>query len=233
MFLRTDFKQGDPVRKVANAQNLVRVANILEGLQVIGGHLVRNYNAEGLGWLLVIDGASDGYQPSDSLGIVTSDRLYAVDSLSRGRLGRFNHTGFDSTGYVAARDIHVHHDVCADTAWSLKPYRQIRSYIPVSDTTTPVHEVLSRTSGDKLVWAAPGKVMVDSADTMAYLGAQFADTAAYDSASDVTIKAVVTAGKAMRLMLKVGSTITAPTYLLALDSLGTVRKVEVTDTCDT
>ena len=144
MFLRTDFKEGDPVRKVANAQNLVRMANILEGLQVIGGHVVRNYPAEGLGWLLVIDGASVGDVPAPAGGVsfVTSDRLFSVDSLSTPRLGNRNFTGSDSTGYQSTRDIHIRHDVCADSAFSGVGYRQLRLYARVTDTTTAPATVL-------------------------------------------------------------------------------------------
>ena len=231
MFLRTDFKEGDPLHKVCNAQNLVRMANILEGLQVVGGHLERNYAAEGLGWLLVIDGASDGAAPADSAGIVTSDRLFAVDSLSQPRLGVRNFTGGDSTGYSAGNDLHVRHDVCADSSFSGVAYRQLRLYVKAKDTATDLAKVLGKTAGGVTNWRPAGMVKVDSADTMAYLASQFADTAAYDSTSHALVKAVKTAGKTMRLFLPVAASGT-PAYILGKTSGGGLCWVEVTASCD-
>jgi hypothetical protein len=154
MFLRSDFKPGDPVRLVASAAQTNRVANILNTLEVIGGRLERSYSAEGKDWLLVIDGANSGQFPEGTMQPATSDRLFAVDSLSLGRIGRQNFTGFDTYGYVAERDLHIRHDLNTDSTFSGVAYHQIRSYVKVADTTAPPVQVLGRTAGGKLVWVA-------------------------------------------------------------------------------
>jgi hypothetical protein len=157
LFLTTDFKTGDPLPKVVNARNLNRIGNILMSLRVVGGHLDRSFSAEGTDWLLVIDGANDTPTP-DGIYSPTSDRLFAVDSLSKSRLGAVNFTGADSTGYNASRDLHVRHDVCADSVFSGVAYRQIRQYLQVSDTTAAPTQALCRTAAGRLRW-----VTLDSA----------------------------------------------------------------------
>lgn len=152
-FIATDFKSGDPLRKVCNARNLSRIGNVLMSMEVYGGRLVRSYGAEGTDWKLIIDGSSSARLP-DGASFATSDRLFAVDSLSLGRLGRLNFTGNDSAGYAAGltRNVHVSHDVCADSTFSGVAFRQLRLYLKVSDTVAAPVEVLGRTAGGKLVW---------------------------------------------------------------------------------
>ena len=53
------FKTGDPVRLTANAQNLNRIANILEDIMGVGCRIEKPTDAEGRGWKIVVDGTSD------------------------------------------------------------------------------------------------------------------------------------------------------------------------------
>jgi hypothetical protein len=147
MFLRTDFRAGDPVRKVANARNLNRIGRILETIRVVGGRLQRDYSCEGAGWILVIDGASDANIPSD-VAVLTSDRMFAVDSYSSSRLGRDNFYGYDTTGFDA-NCIPV--AVTVDASGS---DRQLRHYVRVTGTSTTPSYMLGLDTQGNLVKVA-------------------------------------------------------------------------------
>ena len=58
------FTAGQPVRVVANARNLSRIANILEDIQGVGLRIQKPTDAEGMGWRIINDGTSDATIPN-------------------------------------------------------------------------------------------------------------------------------------------------------------------------
>jgi hypothetical protein len=228
-FLRSDFKAGDPIFRVCNARNLNRIGRVLETIEGVGCRVVRNYSAEGGGWKIVVDGSSDAGPLPDSAGILTSDRLCAVDSVSKGRLHANNIYGYDSAGCDTLNDIPISFEVITD---SRAPWHQVRHFIRVSDTLSGSQEMLARDGQGNLMWSTPpiGQVKCDSADTLAYLKDQFVDTAAYAAGTDVPVKAVMdTATKKMRLFLDL-STGTAA-YILGKTAGGALCWVPTRTDC--
>lgn len=48
-----------PLRLVANVRQMNRIANILNGIQGVNCRIIKPTNAEGKGWMIVVDGSSD------------------------------------------------------------------------------------------------------------------------------------------------------------------------------
>jgi hypothetical protein len=53
------FKPEDPLRLVANVRQQNRIANILNDIQGVNCRIIKPTNADGKGWMIVVDGSSD------------------------------------------------------------------------------------------------------------------------------------------------------------------------------
>lgn len=60
------FQKGDPVCKVADTENMNRIANILEDLKGVGCRIVKPTNDNGRGWKIIIDPFNSDADPEDA-----------------------------------------------------------------------------------------------------------------------------------------------------------------------
>ena len=80
-FFLKRFHAGDPVAKVADIDNMNRIANILEGIQGMGCHIEKPTNAEGKDWTIVVDGYTSDIPPPPgfpTLGLPSGGYKYQV-----------------------------------------------------------------------------------------------------------------------------------------------------------
>jgi hypothetical protein len=71
-FLREDFKEGDPVRKLCSATQARRIARILNSIEGVGCIIERNFGQEGLGWKIVIPEGGPNVPKPDTSGYSTT-----------------------------------------------------------------------------------------------------------------------------------------------------------------
>jgi hypothetical protein len=67
-FLREDFKEGDPVRKVCSATQARRIARILNSIEGVGCIVERNFGQEGLGWKIIVPESGPNIPKPDTSG---------------------------------------------------------------------------------------------------------------------------------------------------------------------
>jgi hypothetical protein len=72
-FLREDFVEGDPVRKVCSATQARRIARILNSIEGVGCIVERCYSQEGFGWKIVVPQSQYQAKPDTSGYDVTKD----------------------------------------------------------------------------------------------------------------------------------------------------------------
>ena len=82
-FLRSNFVEGDPVRKTANARQQNRTANFIKGLQGVGCRVVKDVASNLENCLIVVDGTSDveyppNWTPPWSTGATAVDQFTVV-----------------------------------------------------------------------------------------------------------------------------------------------------------
>jgi hypothetical protein len=72
-FLREDFVEGDPVRKVCSATQARRIARILNSIEGVGCIVERCYSQEGFGWRIVVPESAYQAKPDTSGYSTTKD----------------------------------------------------------------------------------------------------------------------------------------------------------------
>lgn len=147
-WLTNTFKAGDPLRKVANARQQNRIANILNGLYGIGCRVHKPTDGEGRGWAIICDGSSDTECPE---GVITGDRRFAITDTDHAHNWSHKVLGEDTAAslYDTSTSMLVRWQM-VDTGIGL-----VRLFIPAGNTITPTH-ALCRSSSNVLGWVSLG-----------------------------------------------------------------------------
>ena len=148
-WLTNTFRAGDPLRKVSNARQANRLANIWNDITGIGCRIDKPINAEGRGWHIIVDGSSDITPPA---GVVTVDRKFAVDTSDIPGTWATKVMGKDTAGslYDTVTSPLVRWESVSDGG-----VERVRLFIDAANTITPKY-LLGRDSLGSLGWVELG-----------------------------------------------------------------------------
>jgi hypothetical protein len=147
-FLDAKFRPEDPLRKVANVQNMNRIGNILNNIQGLGCTIVKNIGDNGLGWIIKVDGSSD-VEPDTETHVQITDRYVQVNAADEPGYLEDKIWRTDSSAYSDTADLAVSWDTVADTNTGTRQ----RLHVKLGWITNPTH-VVGMDSTGAIGWVA-------------------------------------------------------------------------------